>query len=145
MEKSAFDRVIVRVPADPVIMKGLQRKLEEYQERVAETKRTFNIPDGQFTFTGDEYKLRLLSTLLEKGEVTARAIMTNEAEQEALFQEGPLREMSYAINVIKDYCATGGRNLNYLNGEDVLNGIADHRLVFENGGAESPMHAYAAE
>jgi hypothetical protein len=101
--------VRIFLPQNPSAKARLEKKLNEYERRVAQMKQVcpYDNPDISYnSFNG--YKALLARRLCLRGEVQSR-----ELAEELKEEFGSLDTDSYnnAVRVISDYCRTGGKNV----------------------------------
>jgi hypothetical protein len=92
--------VFIKLPADTVRVAQLQRKLEEYKQRLeAEKKRGDNYGDTMC-------KISVLSTLLTDHQASFDEVRSKlEIAGESVYR------LEVAFHVISDYCFTGGEHV----------------------------------
>ena len=97
---------ILVLPKDPQKISFLQRKKQDYEARVERFQ--YSAPESpQYKhFLSSLCKLSLVEKLLEKGEVDTQKIL---GSLEDKLSDNTILEN--AINIIKDYCITGGKHI----------------------------------
>lgn len=103
---------VIVLSKDSVRKKQLERKLEEYEQRLKkqEGEFAFSHPDMRLKYTArSRYRMYVLKELLENNKVDTYALSRNIAEKEGgLFDVEAFDE---ACTIIEDYVKTGGVSL----------------------------------
>ena len=101
--------VCIAIPADPTRKEQLQKKLEEYWERL-------DLPRYASYRTSTLMKIEILSRMLEEGEIFTDGLLEELKKKYAgstEFGHEIATELIFAdaCVVINDYCTTGGVNI----------------------------------
>lgn len=101
--------VTIFLPQKNKIRARLEKKLNEYENRVEQLKRLCPHDNPEISYNSfNGYKALLVRRLFLRGEVQSR-----EMAEELREEFGTLDTDNYnnAVRVISDYCRTGGRNV----------------------------------
>ncbi len=94
----------IKLPDDPAWIKKLERKLDEYRERL-EKKRLENSNLDRNSFTTTIYKIALLANLLSEHEIVVEDIARKLSDQYGGINR---KDFDKAVFIIFDNATTGG-------------------------------------
>lgn len=99
----------ISLPNSPKLLNRLQKKIKEYQQRLARLKKskTYTNPvEADSTITA--YKVFIAKRLTQQGEVDTYAL-SQELREEYGYLD--FNAFNNAAGVIEDYCKTGGKHV----------------------------------